>query len=76
MVRRVYEKEVENGISFEEEWEEVDEFNADGSLVRISDLAALTNPRWIDPNDPCICTVALKFQYLMDARLSAALPDS
>ena len=76
MLRRVTEKvDEDGGVMFEDQLEEVDEFNADGSLVTITDLAALTNPDWIDPNDPLNCTILLEFQYLIDPRLVPALPD-
>ena len=71
------EEEDEAGIvTFKKEWEEVYETKTDGTPVTISDLAAFTNPDWIDPNDHLNCKIALQFQYLMNAPSSADSPDS
>ena len=60
----------------DEKWVEVDEsylMRADGTFATISNLATLTFPGW-SPDDTYTCTIALKFQYLMDDAKSAALP--
>ena len=76
MLTQLNEEEDEAGnVAFDEKWEEVNEFDADGTLATITDLMKLAIPKWIDPDDSYNCKIALQFQYLIDARLPAALPD-
>ena len=76
MLKKLLEEKLENGnVAYDEEWKKVNEINADGTPVTITDLAALTNPDWIGLNDPLDCTILLQFQYLIDPRLVPALPD-
>ena len=76
MLTQLLEEDEEDGsTTFEEEWGKVNEFNADGSVVTITDLAAHNVPEWIDPDDPLDCEISLEFQYLIDPRLAPALRD-